>query len=184
MERSNCFSIILSSEDSDSHWPDISKVRLEFGRLCTRSKMFPLALLAARSEEGVFYDSWRKGGGEKIVRLPDVTLEVLNMYEVYLGWWDFRQIHAPDLCTRESNLKDKHAEYMLFIDLYKLGCGKLDDVKLRNYAAWRCRRLWNHATCSLSRRSSRLCGQSSRTEISCESYSWISSSRRVATNQP
>lgn len=24
---------------------------------------------------------------------------------------------------------------MLFIDLYKLGCGKLDDVKLRNYAA-------------------------------------------------
>ena len=97
--------------------------------------MYPLALLAACSRKASSTIHRGKAGGEKIVRLPDVTLEVLNMYEVYLDCWDFRQIHAPDRCTRESNLKDKHAEYMLFIDLYKLGCGKLDDVKLRNYAA-------------------------------------------------
>jgi hypothetical protein len=65
------------------------------------------------------------------VNLPDYDVEVFQEYWewVYSGNIYFRR------CDEESDSKDKHAEHMQLVNLYKLGCSpQLDDVQLRDVA--------------------------------------------------
>jgi hypothetical protein len=95
-------------------------------------------VLAARSKEATIYRSWmHRGKVDKVIRLPDVRVEVFKTYMDWLGKTHRNSrggLYMFRRCTRESELEAKHTEHMLFIDLYKLDCSTLEDTRLRNFA--------------------------------------------------
>lgn len=83
-------------------------------KICEKSKFFS----AACSRR------WKEGQ-EKLVRLPEVKIEVFQEY------WEW--VYSAERCTEESELDAKNAEYLLLIDLYLLA-DLLDDTRLRNFS--------------------------------------------------
>ena len=79
------------------------------------------------------YTHWAEGQPKQALQitLPEVDVELFRVYWewVYSGTLSFRR------CTPASDAKAKHAEYLLLVNLYKLGCSpQLYDVQLRNVA--------------------------------------------------
>ena len=68
-------------------------------------------------------------GQEKLVRLPEVDIEVFQEY-----WeWVYSGTIPAGRCTVDSNMTAKNAEHLLLINLYLLA-DLLDDIKLRNWS--------------------------------------------------
>jgi hypothetical protein len=92
-------------------------------KLCGRSKWI----------EAATSTHWIEGQPKEHLQitLPDVDVELFREYWewVYSGTLSFSR------CTSESKSNAKFAEFMLLVNLYKLGCSeKLEDVGLRNLA--------------------------------------------------
>jgi len=68
-------------------------------------------------------------GTEKYFTLPNFSVEVFQEYWewIYSGTISFTR------CTQESEPKNKYAELMMLVDLYRAG-SRLGDVQLRNVA--------------------------------------------------